>query len=73
MQPRVDIVAVSEDSSAEEIFQTAISTRYSRLPVYRGAIDNIIGVVLLKDLLSALNSPIIERPRASVGEGTFAV
>jgi CBS domain containing-hemolysin-like protein len=47
--PRVDVAAVSEDSSPEEIDRVFAATGFSRLPVYRENIDTITGVILLKD------------------------
>jgi len=47
--PRVDVTAVSQDSPPEEIDRVFAATGFSRLPVYRGDIDSIIGVILLKD------------------------
>jgi CBS domain containing-hemolysin-like protein len=47
--PRVDVVAVSEAAGIEEIDKIFIETGYSRLPVYKDTIDNITGVILLKD------------------------
>ena len=51
MQPRVDIVALPESASATQILEAAVRTKYSRIPVYRGDIDHIVGVVFSKDLL----------------------
>jgi CBS domain containing-hemolysin-like protein len=47
--PRVDTAAVSEDASAQEVDKVFAETGFSRLPVYRGTIDNITGVLLFKD------------------------
>ena len=47
--PRVDVAAVSITSSAEEIDKKFIATGFSRLPVYQDTIDNIIGIIVLKD------------------------
>ncbi len=47
--PRVDVEAVSVDDSVEDIERRFFSTRFSRFPVYRDSIDNIIGVILQKD------------------------
>jgi CBS domain containing-hemolysin-like protein len=55
MQPRVDIIALPEEASATQILQTAVQTKYSRIPVYRGDIDHIIGIVFSKDLLDYIN------------------
>ena len=52
--PRVDIVAVSETTPADEIKQTFFKNRFSRLPVYRQSIDHIIGVIHEKDFLRNL-------------------
>jgi len=55
MQPRVAIVALPESASATEILKVAISTKYSRIPIFRGDVDNIVGVVFTKDLLDFMN------------------
>ena len=57
MQPRVDMIALPESASATEILNLAISTKYSRIPIFRGDIDNIVGVVFTKDLLDFMNIP----------------
>ena len=53
LTPRVDEVAVADDISLEELAQTFAESGYSRLPVYHGTIDNIIGVVHEKDFYIA--------------------
>ena len=50
---RVDVVAVEDDIPLEELAQTFAESGYSRLPVYHGTIDNIIGVVHEKDFYIA--------------------
>jgi CBS domain containing-hemolysin-like protein len=47
--PRIDVAAVSEDDAPDEIDRKFAETGFSRLPVYRDSIDNITGVILLKD------------------------
>ena len=47
--PRIDLAAVSENDSAGDIENLFVKTGFSRLPVYRETIDNITGVILLKD------------------------
>jgi len=47
--PRVDVEAISDTSTIEEIDKKFIETGFSRLPVYKGSIDNIVGIILLKD------------------------
>jgi CBS domain containing-hemolysin-like protein len=49
MTPRMDLAAISETDTAEHIETLFEDTGFSRLPVYRDNIDNIIGILLLKD------------------------
>lgn len=51
MIPRTEIVAVPEASTLDEIIELFGESGYSRLPVYRGALDEIVGVVHSKDLV----------------------
>jgi len=51
MIPRTQIVAVSTEATIEEIIQEVVESHYTRIPVYRGTIDNIIGILNVKDLL----------------------
>lgn len=52
MIPRTEIVAVSTEATTEEIIKEAVESRHTRIPVYRGTIDNIIGILNVKDLLT---------------------
>jgi len=47
--PRVDVEAVSASSTIEEIDRKFIETGFSRIPVFQETIDNITGIILLKD------------------------
>lgn len=49
--PRADIVAVEERATFEDVLRLVIQEAHSRLPVYRGQLDEIIGMVHIKDLL----------------------
>lgn len=51
MVPRIDMCAVSIDVSYEELIETFKEYRYTRIPVYEESIDNIIGIINMKDLL----------------------
>lgn len=51
--PRVNVVAVSEDATMEEIRDVFDKEGYSRLPVYKGSIDTITGTIHEKDFFSA--------------------
>lgn len=54
LTPRVDVVAVADDVSMDELSDAFAESGYSRLPVYHETIDNIIGVVHEKDFYAAL-------------------
>jgi CBS domain containing-hemolysin-like protein len=47
--PRVDLQAVSKDAGKDMITSVFLKSGYSRIPVYEGTIDNIIGVIHLRD------------------------
>jgi len=55
MKPRIDIFALSDEESYEEVLQKILKNGYSRNPVYQENIDNIIGVLYAKDLLAHLD------------------
>lgn len=55
MRPRMDIVAVEQTMSFEEVKRIIIDSGYSRLPVYAESIDNIKGMLFVKDLLQHVN------------------
>ena len=54
MIPRPDIVAINVDASREVIARLVLEEGYSRMPVYRGTIDNIIGIAYTKDFLGLM-------------------
>jgi len=53
MVPRIDMQCVDMNDEPEEIFKKVARMRYSRVPVYKGNLDNIIGIIYTKDLLTA--------------------
>lgn len=56
MHPRLDIVAVREGWSFEKVREKALSSGYSRLPVYNSNIDEITGMVFSKDFLPYIDN-----------------
>ncbi len=56
MVPRTEMVRISADATDEEIISTAIDSRLSRIPVYRKKIDDVLGVLHSKDLISAFGN-----------------
>lgn len=62
--PRVDVVSIDVDDSIEDITNIIVSERFSRIPVYRDSIDNIIGILHTRDYLEVLSrneTPDIEK------------
>lgn len=51
MKPRVEIIAVPKDMSVASVLGVVRESGYSRIPVYDGEIDNIVGIVLAKTVL----------------------
>lgn len=54
LTPRVDVTFISTDNTQDEIKEIIIENRYSRIPVYDGTVDNIVGVLHTRDYLEAL-------------------
>lgn len=66
MTHRTDVNAVNEHASCREAVELALSTGNSRLPVYRKSMDNVTGILYVKDLLNLFDDPgVLER---QVGE-----
>ena len=53
MIPRTDMVCLDVSISMDEILETVVSSRHSRIPVYEGTIDNIIGILHVKDIFES--------------------
>jgi CBS domain containing-hemolysin-like protein len=51
MTPRTDVIAVEVTAGLDEVIERISSEGHSRLPVYEESVDNIVGVLLAKDLL----------------------
>lgn len=56
MTHRTDVVGVDIGASVSEVVNTAISTGFSRIPVYEKSIDRIVGMICVKDLLCMVGS-----------------
>ncbi len=58
MRPRTDVVALPVDGKEDEVWRVLREERYSRYPVYRESLDDVVGVLLAKDLwLRGRNAP----------------
>jgi putative hemolysin len=54
MTPRTDIVAIEVNSDLQTVLQTITNAGHTRVPVYESNIDNIVGLIYAKDLLSEI-------------------
>lgn len=54
MVPRADIVAITDDTTKEELLTLLSEKQYSRIPVYKETLDNVIGAIHAKDILATL-------------------
>ena len=61
MVPRNDIVSISSDATLDEVLRTMIEQQHSRLPVYEGTPEKIVGLLHYKDLL-----PVWEERRSAI-------
>ncbi len=55
MTPRVEITSVPVEAEAEQLAATFFESKHSRLPVYRGSVDRIVGILHIRDLFEALH------------------
>ncbi|MDT0458468.1 hemolysin family protein [Streptomyces sp. DSM 41527] len=65
MTPRVQVIALEVQSTAEDVANATRATGLSRFPVYRGSLDSVVGVAHIKDVLAV---PAERRPRHPVSE-----
>ncbi len=57
MVPRTEVTAIPVEATLEQALDVALRHRYSRFPVYEGSLDNVVGVLLVKDLLNVIATP----------------
>jgi CBS domain containing-hemolysin-like protein len=55
MIPRIDVDFISVGTDAEELLQKITESGHSRFPVYASSIDNVVGVLYVKDLIAAIS------------------
>ncbi|HET9697082.1 MAG TPA: hemolysin family protein [Terriglobales bacterium] len=66
MKPRPEVFAVSEDITVEQLTEMMRTRPYSRVPVYRGTIDHIVGIVVAHDVLQLTDAEARVRPVGSI-------
>ena len=58
MRSRMDVIAIDNTISFQELVPTILGSGYSRIPVYVDSLDKIIGILVAKDLLPHIDGPI---------------
>ena len=70
MTPRTEIVAAEEQTTISELKELVVSSKHSRIPIYRGSLDQIVGLVYVRNLLTHLKesggddpiTPLVKKP-----------
>lgn len=62
MTPRPDVVSISANATIEELRRVLVATKLSRLPVYENTLDDIIGIVIARDILQIPESEAAKKP-----------
>jgi putative hemolysin len=65
MTPKPDVVAIQADATVEELRDLVVETKFSRLPVFEKSLDDVLGIVMARDLLEV---PERESPHRKVRE-----
>jgi putative hemolysin len=73
MTPRTEMIALANTSTVREARNLIIESRHSRLPVYRDQIDNVEGIIYVRDLLPSLSLGKADAPIASFIRPVFFV
>jgi len=71
MVPRTEVEALDDELTPLEMLEVFEHTRYSRMPIYHGTLDNIIGIVLHKDLSRAVRRGGADTPEDFVRNSVF--
>jgi len=71
MTPRPDIIAIRADASLAQLRELFREEQYSRIPVYRDNLDNVVGIVFVKDLVAL--PPTAEPPLTTLMRAPYLV
>jgi CBS domain containing-hemolysin-like protein len=66
MVPRPDMVAVPLQTPLQQVLELILRTGYSRIPVYEGTIDEVVGLAYAKDVLRRLHDGQADKPLADI-------
>ncbi len=56
MTPRTEIVALDVNAGQQQIIRAMTEQGYSRIPIYKGSLDNIVGIIYAKDIINLLQN-----------------
>ena len=73
MTPRAEVTAVSAETSLTEVIHVIIDSGFSRIPLYDGTLDNVVGVVYAKDLLAYTRRAESAPPLRSIARRPYLV
>jgi putative hemolysin len=73
MRPRIDLVGVPATATINEALSRMTEYGHSRLPVYEGTIDHVVGVVYVRDLIPALRGGRLDQTVGDVRRPAFFV
>ena len=73
MVPRLDMVAIEADVSLQEAATIIVEHGHSRLPVYVDTIDDVLGIIYVRDLLAAIANPSTDNTIRSLTRLAFVV
>ena len=60
MQSRMDIVTISNDASFQDVLDVVLDAGYSRIPIHETTLDNVTGILYIKDLLPFINNELFD-------------
>jgi CBS domain containing-hemolysin-like protein len=66
MVPRPDMVAVPRETSLQEVLELILRSGFSRIPVYDGTIDEVVGLAYAKDVLRRLHDGQADKPLTDI-------
>ena len=73
MTPRPDVIRLAATATVREAAEVIVSTGYSRLPVYQDNVDNMVGVVYVRELLPLVQQGQLDLPVAKIARPPYFV
>lgn len=73
MIPRIDIVGIGCDSSANDVLRLIVEHGYSRIPLFEETIDHIVGILYAKDLLKSMYNAEVSPDLLSISRAPYFI